>query len=424
MKTRHRPTSLFHERIDRALFAVYFLSAVIPLGAFMYVGNRYALPALEDDMTAMLGMAGLMLGIGMLSLVSFFALRRIVAQSIDSMNGDNERLQRVLKASSELSEAPHSQAVFKAALEWARRLSGAGTALFVLPSEGDKAMELLAALGKGEVFFEKQKPMLYELVATAVSENRTVTLEDDAAGKGSILVAPFPKQADNGGAIVVVRKGNAEGFRSSEMDTLSMLSAITSVSLHNADLQDAQRNFFTYVTELVVMAVDSHVSYRDGHSKKVAELANRIGRELNLSDEQLHVLHFSSLLHDIGMLKLSRAQHTSPQHYQQHPVIANKMLARIRLWGDVAPVVLHHHERFDGTGYPTGLAAQDIPLESRVLCVADAVDAMSRDDNRRTGMSLEDICEELRECAGTHFDPTVVQAFLRTVERGEIELAS
>jgi HD-GYP domain-containing protein (c-di-GMP phosphodiesterase class II) len=284
-------------------------------------------------------------------------------------------------------------------------------------------MELLAAVGKGQAFFEAQNGLLQELIGTALRENRTVTLQNEA-GNGSIMVAPFPRKNERGGAIIVVREGNRDAFRGSEIDTLSMLSAITSVSWRNADLQDAQRNFFTYVTELVVMAVDSHVSCRDGHSKKVAEFSNRVGRELNFSEEQLHVLHFSALLHDIGMLKLSRAQHTSPKHYKQHPMIASKMLVRIRLWGDMAPIVLHHHERFDGTGYPSGLAGQEIPMESRVLCLADSVDAMSRDDDRRTGISLEEICEELRECSGTQFDPVVVQAFLRTVERGEISLAS
>lgn len=421
MKTKTNSLSLFHERMDRALFTVYFLSAVVPLAAFMYVANLYALPTLENNLPGLLGMAGLMLGISFLSLVSFFALRRIVSQTIDHMDGDNARLQRVLKASSELSGAPHSQAVSKAAMEWARRLTSSGTALLVLPAEGEKSMELLAAVGKGQAFFDAQNGLLQELVGTAFRENRTVTLQNEA-GNGNVLVAPFPGANERSGAIVVVREGNRDAFRGSEIDALSMLSAITAVSWQNADLQDAQRNFFTYVTELVVMAVDSHVDYRDGHSKKVAEISNRIGRELNFSDDQLHVLHFSALLHDIGMLKLSRSQHTSPQHYKQHPVIASKMLSRIRLWGEVAPVVLHHHEWFDGNGYPSGLAGQDIPLESRVLCVADAVDAMSRDDDRRTGMSMEEICEELRECAGTQFDPVVVQAFMRSHERGEISL--
>ncbi len=421
MKTKTNSLSLFHERMDRALFIVYFLSAVVPLAAFMYVANLYALPSLENNITGLMGMAGLMLAISFLSLVSFFALRRIVSKTINQMDGDNARLQRVLTASGELAGAPHSQAVSKAALEWARRLSGAGTALLVKPAEGEKAMELLAAVGKGQAFFEAQNKMLQELIGAAVREKRTVTLQNEA-GNANVLVAPFPGCNEWAGAIVVVREGNREPFRGSEIDTMSMLSAITSASWSNADLQDAQRNFFTYVTELVVMAVDSHVSYRDGHSKKVAEISNRIGRELKFSDEQLHILHFSALLHDIGMLKLSRSQHTSPQHYKQHPLIANKMLSRIRLWEEVAPVVLHHHEWFDGNGYPTGLAGQDIPLESRVLCVADAVDAMSRDDNRRTGMSMEEICEELRECSGTQFDPVVVQAFMRSLERGEISL--
>ncbi len=414
--------SLFSKRIDGALFVVYFLSAVVPLAAFGFVVERYALPALERDAGAMFSMLGVMMGIGFLSLASFFALRRIVGNAVAKMDEDNLRLQHVLTASNDLALAPHVQLVSKEALKWARRISGDGTALFLLAPDGEKPLELLEASGKqAGAFFEAQQAMLEELVAAALSGKKPVSLEDPK-GKGSLLVAPLLNQGERPGAMVVLRGGKGESFSLMEMDALAMLATITAISWKNADLQDVQRNFFTHVTDLVVMAVDSHVAYREGHSKKVTEFSNRIGREMKLTDDQLQTLHFSALLHDVGMLKMSRAQHASPQHYQKHPVIAHRLLSRIRLWGEVAPIVLHHHERFDGSGYPSSLAGEAIPLSSRIIALADSVDAMSRDDDRRVAIDLADIVEEVREGAGTQFDPRVVEAFLRTVARGEIFL--
>ncbi len=96
------------------------------------------------------------------------------------------------------------------------------------------------------------------------------------------------------------------------------------------------------------------------------------------------------------------------------------MLAGIRLWHEIAPIVLYHHEWFDGQGYPEGLVGDAIPLEARIIAVADAYDAMIRDDVQHVGMSIEEAVEELRDCAGKQFDPKVVVAFASLAERSEI----
>jgi putative nucleotidyltransferase with HDIG domain len=176
------------------------------------------------------------------------------------------------------------------------------------------------------------------------------------------------------------------------------------------------------VTELVVAALDAHVDRRHDHATRVARLANRMGRELGLDETRLQNLHFASLLHDLGMLKIPRSHQRDPAHYQKHPAIGHRMLSRIRLWRQVAPIVLHHHERFDGGGYPEGLAAEAIPFESRIVTVVDAFDAMTRDDDDRPAKTFEEALADLRQNAGTQFDPQVVAAFEGLASRGEIEL--
>ena len=117
-----------------------------------------------------------------------------------------------------------------------------------------------------------------------------------------------------------------------------------------------------------------------------------------------------------------RSPQRDPAHFQKHPLAGARMLTPIRRWKDAAPIVLHHHEHYDGSGYPFGLVGDAIPLESRIILVADAFDAMTRDDSNRRGRPLPEALEELRSGMGTQFDPDVVSAFLDLHQRGELDI--
>jgi putative nucleotidyltransferase with HDIG domain len=194
------------------------------------------------------------------------------------------------------------------------------------------------------------------------------------------------------------------------------------VALHNADLRDAQRNFFSHVTDMLVTALDNHLGFHHGHGQRVAPLANRVGRRLGMGDQELSRLHFAALLHDIGMLKLDRNQVMTRATCETHCVLGYRMLSRIRLWRELAPIVYHHHEWFDGTGYPDGLAGQAIPRESRIISLCDAVDTMTSDASYRTPRSLEDALAEIARCSGTQFDPELVAVFEGLARDGLIEI--
>jgi putative nucleotidyltransferase with HDIG domain len=194
-------------------------------------------------------------------------------------------------------------------------------------------------------------------------------------------------------------------------------------ALRRSDLEDAQRNFFAHVTEMLVSALDAHVVEREGHAMGVARLANQLGHALGLSPERIERLHFSALLHDIGMLKFEQERHRDPKALRMHPVVGARMLARIRLWEPIAPIVLYHHEWWDGSGYPEGKSGEAIPLEARIVALADAVDAMRRPRLKRsTAFTLPEIIEEVGRGRATQFDPALVDAFFALHERGEIAL--
>jgi HD-GYP domain-containing protein (c-di-GMP phosphodiesterase class II) len=128
------------------------------------------------------------------------------------------------------------------------------------------------------------------------------------------------------------------------------------------------------------------------------------------------------MLHDIGMIKIDPSRHLDLKSVRAHPVLGARMLSRIRLWEPIAPLVLHHHERWDGHGYPEGRSGESIPLEARIITLADAVDAMSRGEGSRAAKSAEEIVKELQLHRGTQFDPVLVDAFAALYSRGETGL--
>jgi putative nucleotidyltransferase with HDIG domain len=204
------------------------------------------------------------------------------------------------------------------------------------------------------------------------------------------------------------------------MDALTTLAGLTSVAMRNADLRDSQRNFFSHMTDILVSALDAHLEYHNGHGTRVAQYANRVGRALNLDEKRLQNLHFASLLHDVGMLKIDKSAYKNKKVRAQHAELGYRMLARIRLWEDVAPIVHSHHEWYDGAGYPEGLAGNDIALESRIISVCESFDSMTSSTSYKIAMPLEAAVEEIRRCTETQFDPLVAKTFLDLVEQGLI----
>jgi HD-GYP domain-containing protein (c-di-GMP phosphodiesterase class II) len=124
------------------------------------------------------------------------------------------------------------------------------------------------------------------------------------------------------------------------------------------------------------------------------------------------------------MLRVPLAQHEDRQAVRAHPVLGHRMLRSIHAWADLAPFVLHHHEWFDGSGYPEGLAGEAIPLEARIIGLAEAVDSMTSSTSYKTALARDEAIAEVREGAGTQFDPELVSEFLALVEEGALEIES
>lgn len=166
-------------------------------------------------------------------------------------------------------------------------------------------------------------------------------------------------------------------------------------------------------------AIEARDPYARGHSSRVTVFAQAMARRMGLDKERLSVLRLGALLHDVGKLAvpssvlLKRGPLTDAEFGQmrRHPVAGARMLETLGAPPMILPVVLHHHERWDGSGYPTGQKGDQIPLEARVLCIADSFDAMTSTRPYRAPKMPDEALAELGLCAGSQFDPAFVEAF-------------
>lgn len=422
------------EKLDLGAFTAYLLGAVVPLIALTWVANRFVFPTLYDRLDSA-GLIGLLISIAALSLGSFLVLRRSTLRSLRRMDLDNARLSALLRTSTALADCRDNRAALESAAAAARELSAAEAAFVLiggtaqsLPvpawSDGERAAELYEAEGPSiaellRLAYEQNRPVLRGTDVSAANGPGAAAAPGEKSG-GPAIAVPIPGASGVAGALCALRRRGAEAFDGGQVDALSTLAALTSVALRNADLVHAQRNFFAHVTEILSTALDNHLDYHRGHGKRVAQLANLIGRELGMAEEAMQRLHFAALLHDLGMLKLERTQKMNPKACQRHSQIGARMLAPIVLWQEVAPIVHSHHERWDGRGYPDGLAGDSIPLESRIIALADAYDSIASHSSYRVPMTRSEALCEIRECTGTQFDPKIAAAFFALAERGDL----
>lgn len=180
----------------------------------------------------------------------------------------------------------------------------------------------------------------------------------------------------------------------------------------------------------LVEAAEAHDAYLGEHLRSVSRLARALGRQLGLSGQPLEALTTGALLHDVGKIGLRQSLLQKPgplddEEYEEmklHPVLGVKILEPVQGLSRALPTVKHHHEHYDGGGYPDGLAREEIPLEARITLVADALDSMIRDRAYRKGLDLEVAVRELTAGSGSQFDPEVVSALLTLLDSGDGKL--
>ncbi len=234
-----------------------------------------------------------------------------------------------------------------------------------------------------------------------------------------LIVAPLSEGENLFGWLVAFNHVDGLEFGTVEASLLSSVAAILGTHSGNVDLYRQQREFLASVVQAMTSAIDAKDPYTCGHSDRVARISVRLAQELGCDDETLNTLYMAGLVHDIGKIGINDSVLRKPgrltaiefEQIKMHPELGCKILADIKQLSNVLPVVLHHHEQWDGSGYPHQLVGEDIPWLARICAVADAYDAMSSDRPYRKGMPEEKVHAIFQGGSGSQWDPDVVNAF-------------
>jgi HD-GYP domain-containing protein (c-di-GMP phosphodiesterase class II) len=298
----------------------------------------------------------------------------------------------------ELTEAERFFVIYRGKIEISKRFDGNEELVLAVQSDGDFF---------GEMALLDERPRS----ATARAIEPTTVLEIPR-GNFESLLSKAPQLA------LRIMKELSTRLR----ETSALL--ISHLQQRNRLLYHAHIDTLT----MVVQAVEKRNAQTQGRTRRITSIAKEIGKEMGLADEELQVLELSALLHDLGMLALPEALLGKPgpleenelRRIKSHTEKAQEMLEGIPLLEKAIPQIIHHHEQFDGSGYPRGLSGTNIPLASRIIAVVDAFEAMTRDRAWRERREAKQAMEEISKASGIQFDPDVVVAFLKLWEAGRI----
>jgi len=239
-----------------------------------------------------------------------------------------------------------------------------------------------------------------------------------------LVVVPLAEGKNVFGYLAAFNHSDESEFGTIEASLLGSVGVILGIHSANIDLYRKQAEMLTGIVRALTSAIDAKDPYTCGHSDRVARIAVRLAEELGVDPETLRMLYMAGLLHDIGKIgiddnvlrKPGRLTDAEYEHIKLHPELGFKILKDLSHLSEVLPIVLHHHEQWDGRGYPHGLEGENIPMAARITAVADAYDAMTSDRPYRRGMDEEKVEEIFRSGAGKQWDARVVSAFFRARE--------
>ena len=283
--------------------------------------------------------------------------------------------------------------------------------------------------------------MLLDFIMSPIHGDKVV--EEIRKFNDTLYILLLTGHKDLAPPLETIRKLSIQGYceKSDKFDQLLLLieSAIKSIEQMNMiasinlelkqSKEDLERAYLESI-EALRYTVEAKDRYTRGHSDRVSEYSTLIGKKIGLSQEELKKLKIGGLFHDIGkigvpdsiLLKTERLTDEEYSEIKNHPSIGKHILSSASIFYDIIPIVYHHHEKYDGTGYPGKLKGEEIPLLARIAAIADTFDAMTSKRSYRDALSIDVAKNEIKRCSGTQFDPELVDAFLSLFETNYNEI--
>lgn len=362
---------------------------------------------------------------------SFYGLtRRTLQRAVCSIDEYREKLDMLLYTSRDIHDVELNDMLLDKIIDAAYSITDADGAALLLRKQ--HAVEFKTVRGQNaEKLRGRAYPVMAGIVEQALLAGSAVKAdqvgEDDVykniihqetgADTKSALCIPVVMSGKTIGALVL-GKNEPGHFIKDDEELLQFFVTQSVISLKNVEHHEVTKDLKRHLSNFLVEAVE-RIWGKSGHAKKVAQYALKIGRTLALDQAAMGRLYDASLLHDIGLLRCDRTGHRT------HPMHGHQLLRHTLFYRDIAPVVLHHHERFDGSGYPGRLKGDAIPLLSRIVAIAEAFDVMTNAKSFRNAsgvppMTVAEALEELQKNAGSQFDPHLVALFADVLTQEEV----
>jgi putative nucleotidyltransferase with HDIG domain len=235
----------------------------------------------------------------------------------------------------------------------------------------------------------------------------------------SLILAPLGVRHESFGVLSVENKRTGPEFTSADLNFIGFLLKKASLQIENSALYETIYSNLVNTLRTLVVTLEAKDQYTQRHSDRVTRISLLIAREVGCGKDELDILQFAGMLHDIGKIGISDAilqkkGRLTDEEYEvikQHPVIGARIMEPMGMLPHEKAIIRHHHERWDGGGYPDRLAGRDIPYLARIVALADSYDAMTSDRVYRKGLSHEVAMQEVARCSGRQFDPALADAF-------------
>jgi len=367
---------------------------------------------------------------------------RSFQRDIEQYEKHHLALNALMQAASEMSRVAGAldlQNLIDFVLDTAIGLIGAERGLLVLNDDSEKGFAIMSArqLSKEQ---DSQDIALSQSLLKEVIKNRkpivTTNAQSDprfAEQKSvmvhsirSVLAVPLASSNKVTGALYLDTQISTQVFTETDLAIILAFANMTSSALESVKFLESRHEFFLGSVQSLVNAIEAKDPYTAGHSSRVGLYAQAIVRALGHSEDEAEQALIAGYLHDVGKIGINDAYVTKPgpltdkewQDFKQHTIIGEQILSNTKALKPILPAVRWHHEKLDGTGYPDGLKANEIPLLARIICVADSFDAMTSDRPYRLSPGMDYALKELDKFKGSQYDATIVDALKQAFDEG------
>ncbi len=371
---------------------------------------------------------------GTLKSIGQLLLKLYVEEKENDMN--LRRMSALYKIGTSLSSSMDKQKTLKMVINYAKSLLGAQNCSLMLLNQDTGDLKIVMAYGLSRSIIANSvlklgqgiagktalygKPILLKKGYKASGSH----IESKAEEIPSAISVPIKLHDKVIGVINVSKSIDENDFTEAHQELLVMFANQAAVALENSRLMEELQELFVQSITALANAIDARDRYTKGHSQRVTIYSMEIAKRLSIRKEELDMLQYAALLHDIGKINirdsiLNKPEKLSDEEYSEmkkHPEYGAKIMEPVKRFSKLLPYMYHHHEKFAGEGYPYHLKGEEIPLIARIITVADSFDAMTSDRPYRKGRSIEYALDELKNCSGSQFDPDVVEVFCRFIQ--------